>query len=108
MCCLIQATVSSLNKQHLTDRLANIAPIQPVFATRKFLIMKSRGSGRGTSEKNLSIEYGFPSGTHLREILRIHLMIYLPDCRALKVQLKCLLIGYSMVLDGHHAKRPVP
>ena len=31
-------------------------------------------------EKNLSIEYGFPSGTHLMGILRIHLMIYSPEC----------------------------
>ncbi len=48
---LIQATISSLNKQHLTDRLANTAWIQPVFATHKFLIMKSFQSGRLTSKK---------------------------------------------------------
>ncbi len=35
---------------------------------------------KGTIEKNLSVEYGFPSGTRLMGILRIHLKIYLPEC----------------------------
>ncbi len=35
---------------------------------------------KGNIEKNLSIEYEFPSGTHLIGILDIHLMIYLPGC----------------------------
>ncbi len=46
--CLIQATISSLNKQHIKDRLANTVWIQHVinvFATRKLPIMKSFQSG---------------------------------------------------------------
>ncbi len=35
---------------------------------------------KGNIEKNLSIEYGFPSGTWMMGILRIHLKIYLPEC----------------------------
>ncbi len=35
---------------------------------------------KGNIEKNLSIEYGFSSGTHLMGTLRIHLKIYLPEC----------------------------
>ncbi len=35
---------------------------------------------KGNIEKNLSIEYGFPSGNRLMGILRIHLKIYLPEC----------------------------
>ena len=34
----------------------------------------------GEHKKNLSIEYGFPSGTRLMGILHIHLMIYSPEC----------------------------
>ena len=34
-------------------------------------------------EKNLSIEYGFPSRTHLMGILYIHLMIFSPECKHL-------------------------
>ncbi len=34
-------------------------------------------------KKNLSNEYGFPSGTRLMGILRIHLKIYLPECRCI-------------------------
>ncbi len=36
---------------------------------------------KGDIEKNLSMEYGFPSGTRLMVILRIHLKIYLSECR---------------------------
>ncbi len=35
---------------------------------------------KGNIEKNLSIEYGFPSGTRLKGILRIHLKIFSPEC----------------------------
>ena len=35
---------------------------------------------KGNIENNLSIEYGFPSGTLLMRILHIHLMIYSPEC----------------------------
>ncbi len=35
---------------------------------------------KGNIEKNLSTEYGFPSGTRLMGILRIHLKIYSPEC----------------------------
>ncbi len=35
---------------------------------------------KGNTEKNLSIEYGFPGGTRLMGILCIHLKIYLPEC----------------------------
>ncbi len=84
VCCLIRPTTSSLNRQHLTeDRLANTAQIQHVFATHKFLIMKSFRTWKGNIEKNLSIEYGFPSGTRLIGILCIYLMIYLPECSPL-------------------------
>ena len=78
ICCLIQAIISSLNKQHLADRLANTSLMQPLFATHKFLRVISEC--KGNIRKNLSIEYGFPSGTHLMEILHIHLMIYLTEC----------------------------
>ena len=35
---------------------------------------------KGNIEKNLSIGYGFHSGTHLMEIFHIHLMNYSPEC----------------------------
>ena len=38
---------------------------------------------KGNIEKNLSIEYGFPSITRFMGILCIHLMIYLPECACL-------------------------
>ncbi len=47
---------------------------------------------KGNIEKKLSIEYGFPSGTRLMGILRIHLKIYLPEC--IKWHENTCIVGY--------------
>ena len=55
-------------------------------------------------EKNLSIEYGFPNGTHLMGILRIHLKIYLPECWFFQTENTWMTIVYKRIdleCSGH-------
>ncbi len=68
--------------------------------------MKSFQSRRGTSKKNLSNEYGFPSGTRLMRILRIHLKIYSPECviRTNPVQ-KCVSCAAEVKTREHFLLR---
>ena len=83
ICCLIQATISSLNKQHLTcliDRLANTAWNSACICQSQILNNEIISGWKGNIEKNLSIGYGFPSGTRLMGILRIHLIIFSTEC----------------------------
>ena len=69
VCCLIQATISSLNKEHSTDRLVNTARIQhvlifiqPVLATHKFLNVNNEviSAWKGNIEKIYPLNMDFP------------------------------------------------
>ena len=66
--------------QYLTDRLANTAQNSACISHSQILNNEFISERKGNIEKNLSIEYVFPSGTHFMQILRIHLMIYSPEC----------------------------
>ncbi len=48
-----------------------------IFVTHKFNVISD---WKWNIKKNLSIEYGFPIGTHFMGILCIYFMIYLPEC----------------------------
>ncbi len=51
---------------------------------------------KGNIDKYLSIEYGFPSGTRLMGILRIHLNIYSPECILYSYSVLCVFPSHSI------------